>query len=262
MTKFESNYATSWELGNEEHLWWTGWLRHHWPADVIRPGLRIYLYGKKEKRIIALAKIVRGGAFTYDTRKQYLQESRKLMGKVLNVDAVHWDEMPFSKNCVGLIATGKIIKHVSIRYPGTRFPQLGFVDFRKISHKHDGVAESHLDNGDLFPEGDRRLQRHTVIERNSRLRVVAKTRWRDKKGRIVCTACGFNFETVYGERGRDFIEMHHILPFATTKKPRRSRPEDLVPVCSNCHRIIHRDRANPLTLDQLKSTVRKYRRQR
>ena len=29
---------------------------------------------------------------------------------------------------------------------------------------------------------------------------------------LSCVVCGFNFEEVYGERGKDFIEVHHVKP--------------------------------------------------
>ncbi|WP_425589457.1 HNH endonuclease, partial [Peribacillus simplex] len=30
-----------------------------------------------------------------------------------------------------------------------------------------------------------------------------------------CVACGFNYEEVYEERGKDFIEVHHVKPLST-----------------------------------------------
>jgi predicted HNH restriction endonuclease len=32
---------------------------------------------------------------------------------------------------------------------------------------------------------------------------------------VACVACGFDFEAVYGERGREFIEVHHLNPMAS-----------------------------------------------
>ena len=29
-------------------------------------------------------------------------------------------------------------------------------------------------------------------------------------------ACGFSFQKVYGDRGKDYIEVHHVKPLATT----------------------------------------------
>jgi 5-methylcytosine-specific restriction enzyme A len=71
-----------------------------------------------------------------------------------------------------------------------------------------------------------------------------------------CVVCGFNFEKVYGERGKDFIEVHHVNPLSTIGEQIVIDPkEDLVPVCSNCHRMIHRRKDNVLTVDDLKLLV-------
>lgn len=55
----------------------------------------------------------------------------------------------------------------------------------------------------------------------------------------VCQVCGINFEQVYGELGKEFIEVHHLHPVAHGE--RKVNPiEDLIPLCSNCHSMIHR----------------------
>lgn len=73
---------------------------------------------------------------------------------------------------------------------------------------------------------------------------------------VTCKACCFNFEIVYGERGKDFIEVHHIKPLSTIDGAKIINPEtDLIPLCSNCHRMIHRIKDDVLTLDELKKLV-------
>lgn len=73
---------------------------------------------------------------------------------------------------------------------------------------------------------------------------------------LTCKACGFNFEDYYGEVGKDFIEIHHIKPLHSYDEEIDIIPEyDLVPVCSNCHRMIHRKKDNILSIDQLKSIL-------
>ncbi|WP_249292210.1 HNH endonuclease [Metabacillus flavus] len=73
-----------------------------------------------------------------------------------------------------------------------------------------------------------------------------------------CAVCGFNFEKVYGERGKDFIEIHHIEPLSTVREEVIINPAtDLVPVCSNCHRMIHRRKDKVLNIDQLREKMRR-----
>jgi len=72
---------------------------------------------------------------------------------------------------------------------------------------------------------------------------------RDRKGRAACLAhygykcnvCNFNFESVYGEIGQNYIHVHHRIPMSKIKKKYILHPvNDLVPVCPNCHAMIHR----------------------
>ncbi|WP_057763321.1 HNH endonuclease [Cytobacillus praedii] len=73
-----------------------------------------------------------------------------------------------------------------------------------------------------------------------------------------CVGCGFNFEKVYGERGKDFIEIHHIKPLSTIQVEVLVNPEtDLVPVCSNCHRMIHRRKDEVLTIEELREMIKR-----
>ncbi len=71
--------------------------------------------------------------------------------------------------------------------------------------------------------------------------------------------CDFNFELKYGERGKDYIEVHHINPISSHEGMEvEINPEtDLVPVCSNCHRMIHRRHDDVLSVEQLKAFLRK-----
>lgn len=71
-----------------------------------------------------------------------------------------------------------------------------------------------------------------------------------------CYACGFNFEEVYGERGKDFIEIHHVKPLSTLEEAVVIDPEtDLVPLCANCHRMVHRRKDKVLTIEELKNLI-------
>lgn len=76
---------------------------------------------------------------------------------------------------------------------------------------------------------------------------------------LSCKVCGFNFEEVYGERGAGYIEIHHIKPLSTFSGEEVDvNPEtDLIPLCSNCHKMIHRRHDNVLTVEQLKEMVNK-----
>ena len=77
---------------------------------------------------------------------------------------------------------------------------------------------------------------HLHRERSSRLVQVFKRNLTD----FSCRVCGFNFLEVYGELGRAFIEAHHMKPVAQLAPDETVRIQDLIAVCSNCHRMLHR----------------------
>lgn len=71
-----------------------------------------------------------------------------------------------------------------------------------------------------------------------------------------CKACNFLFEEKYGHRGEGFIEIHHTKPLFINDEEIQVNPEtDLVPVCSNCHRMIHRKRHDVLSIEKLKELI-------
>ena len=62
----------------------------------------------------------------------------------------------------------------------------------------------------------------------------------------------------YGERGKDFIEVHHNKPLSEVKQEVEINPrKDLNCLCSNCHRMIHRDKGVTLSVNQLKKIINK-----
>ena len=70
-----------------------------------------------------------------------------------------------------------------------------------------------------------------------------------------CAVCGMNFEDVYGELGHHYIEVHHTTPVSTMKEGYVFNVDrDLVPLCSNCHSMVHRQDP-PLSVDQLKEIL-------
>jgi 5-methylcytosine-specific restriction protein A len=55
-----------------------------------------------------------------------------------------------------------------------------------------------------------------------------------------CAACGFSFELAYGELGKDFIQIHHVVPASQLVNGYVLDPlTDLVPLCANCHAMAH-----------------------
>ena len=55
-----------------------------------------------------------------------------------------------------------------------------------------------------------------------------------------CKICGFDAGKTYGEKFSGLIHVHHITPLSEIKGSHSIDPKkDLIPVCPNCHMIIH-----------------------
>lgn len=71
-----------------------------------------------------------------------------------------------------------------------------------------------------------------------------------------CKICGFNFEKKYGKIGRGFIHVHHIRQLSLAEGPEKIDPvHDLIPVCPNCHAMLHTS-TPPLLPDELRKIIK------
>ncbi|MDY3520502.1 HNH endonuclease [Riemerella anatipestifer] len=125
------------------------------------------------------------------------------------------------------------------------------------SYKETEVVIGLTEDDIGFPEGKKRLRQHIARERNPRLIRLAKKKFINEKGRLFCEVCDFDFEKEYGELGKDFIEGHHSKPISELKENEETKIEDIVMVCSNCHKMLHRKRPwlNKEELKNLKDTM-------
>lgn len=105
-----------------------------------------------------------------------------------------------------------------------------------------------------FPEGALIERIHRTRERNSSVVAFVKNEEFRKQGSLECRVCGFDFSKTYGALGKGYIEAHHVLPLSEITAETKTRPEDLVLVCSNCHRMLHRRRPW-LSVQDLKSIL-------
>lgn len=115
------------------------------------------------------------------------------------------------------------------------------------------------DENIFISEGRRRAASTQTYERSKKLRDIAIEHY-TVDGRIICAACRFDFYKEYGDIGRGYIEMHHQKPIFQYEETDFSRVisdalKDLIPLCSNCHRIIHRKKGNPLSLQELRKIL-------
>lgn len=90
----------------------------------------------------------------------------------------------------------------------------------------------------------------TRYERNRKLRAKCLEEWGYN-----CQVCGMNFEQSYGNIGKDFIHVHHLNPISCSGTVSTDPKSDLIPVCPNCHSMLHR--GNPLfSINELKEIMK------
>ena len=66
-----------------------------------------------------------------------------------------------------------------------------------------------------------------------------------------------DFELTYGEYGKGFIHVHHLRPLYMVKKDYIvDYKNDLIPVCPNCHAMIHRiPNGEKLSVEEIKQKL-------
>jgi 5-methylcytosine-specific restriction endonuclease McrA len=90
-------------------------------------------------------------------------------------------------------------------------------------------------------EGTRQLKAHLYRERSRKLISQKKEQYKKLNGLLRCEICGLSFAKIYPiSLGEDFIEVHHKTPLSQIESVVRTTLDDLLLVCANCHRMIHR----------------------
>lgn len=75
-----------------------------------------------------------------------------------------------------------------------------------------------------------------------------------------CKVCGLDMEKQYGNIGKGFIHVHHLVPLSAIKQDYQLNPNtDLIPVCPNCHAMLHRTHP-PLTPQALQRLLQENKR--
>ena len=103
-----------------------------------------------------------------------------------------------------------------------------------------------------------------VRERSNKLRSIAIEHF-SRNNEIHCNCCGFNFPTYYGDvYGKNCIEIHHKKPIFQYQDDSFEQQvaralENLLPVCPNCHRVIHK---NHIGCDDLTNFINDIQRRR
>ncbi|MEV8195522.1 HNH endonuclease [Rhodococcus pyridinivorans] len=98
-----------------------------------------------------------------------------------------------------------------------------------------------LDSGGVASalEGAVKRRWAAARERDPKLRKQKIARSKQQRGEVSCEVCGFDFARAYPGHGNDYIEVHHRIPLHASGEV-TSTLDDLILLCANCHRMIHR----------------------
>lgn len=114
---------------------------------------------------------------------------------------------------------------------------------------------------EIISEGKTTTRCVQTHERSSRLRMIAIEHFTHNNV-ISCDCCGFNFRSFYGSNyGVDCIEIHHIKPIflyegVSFEQTVANALQNLLPVCPNCHRVIHKKHIGANNIGAFKTEIR------
>lgn len=111
----------------------------------------------------------------------------------------------------------------------------------------ESLMAEELSQPQKYSEGGKTTVIVNGFERNPKARAACIAHYG-----YICASCNFDFSATYGELGKNFIHVHHINPIAASVEEYIIDPvNDLIPVCPNCHAMIHK--ANPcLSISELR----------
>jgi 5-methylcytosine-specific restriction protein A len=112
------------------------------------------------------------------------------------------------------------------------------------------LPEEVLDDATFYEGGKQRITVN-AYERNPKARKACIAHYGTR-----CQVCGFDFREQYGEIGQGIIHVHHLKPLSDIGKEYEIDPiQDLIPVCPNCHTIIHQ-RNPPYMVEEVQKFLR------
>ncbi|MXW60963.1 MAG: hypothetical protein F4003_04150 [Acidimicrobiaceae bacterium] len=111
-----------------------------------------------------------------------------------------------------------------------------------------------LPQGNLeYPEGAKTRVEVNRYERNRGAREACI-----REHGVACKVCGLVFEKRYGQLGHGYIHVHHTTPLSEINYLDNYVIDpitNLVPVCPNCHAMLHRDPGKTLTVEELRRII-------
>lgn len=114
------------------------------------------------------------------------------------------------------------------------------------AESEEAIIDLLANSSDAEIEGRKLISQHIRYERNPQNRKKAI----QLQGHV-CRICGFDYDKVYGtELADDYIEVHHIRQLSEGQQS-VDPSKDLITVCANCHRMLHRRKTGNISISEL-----------
>lgn len=189
--------------------------------------------------------------------------------QIVNDREFWYDFTEYEKSLGGKYARLKLVDQVnsdalslqSLKNHGLKSAPQGPI---KVSKNLNTYITKHMNDYDvpgIFPESDIPELAYegacvqTTVNRYERSS-IARNKCIEYHG-VTCSVCGFNFEKAYGDIGKDFIHIHHLKPLNEINESYLvNYKNDLIPVCPNCHAMLHRKQNGKLySIDELRKLL-------
>jgi hypothetical protein len=191
---------------------------------------------------------------TLEGRQLAVHERRGNQG-YWKITAAGKDFLEFSKPLLDYL----IEQHFDYDTQQTAFARVNAPDQQDTTNQLALFDETVTEDDVIILEGRKKIVKQQTYERSTKLHELAINHF-TVDGQIVCRGCGFNFGAVYGLHGAGYIEIHHLKPIFTygdenVEKTLEEALGNVVPVCANCHVMIHRKRDHMLSIEELKAII-------
>lgn len=137
-----------------------------------------------------------------------------------------------------------------IRIPDPTSEALKALLRQRAPERYSQIPEE-IGEGQTYHEGAVKKVIVNAYERDSKARAACIQHFGSR-----CQACGFDFGKKYGPTAAGYIQVHHLKPMADIAEDYKVNPlVDLIPVCPNCHGVIHLQDP-PYKLEQVRNLLR------
>ena len=130
------------------------------------------------------------------------------------------------------------------------------VQLRELFDEYQAELDDSLGHPDEINPGDELIEgaKKKVLVNSYERSKIARSKCLGEYG-YQCSVCDLDFENMYGEIGREYIHVHHLIELSSIGSEYTIDPlQDLRPVCPNCHVMLHK-RKPAFSIEELKAIV-------